>query len=62
MESQSSITQEQIVSFQQRVKEVTGWLLLRDEKQLENSYIKKWHKAALDCAGDIRRFTDIGVS
>ena len=34
----------------------------KDEKQLENSYIKKWHKAALDCAGDIRRFTDIGVS
>ena len=33
-----------------------------DEKQLENSYIKRWHKAALDCAGDIRRFTDIGVS
>ena len=32
-----------------------------DEKQLENSYIKKWHKAALDCAGDISRFTDIGV-
>ena len=30
--------------------------------QLENSYIKRWHKAALDCAGDIRRFTDIGVS
>jgi len=33
----------------------------RDEKQLEISYIKKWHKAALDCAGDIRRFTDIGI-
>ena len=33
----------------------------KDEKKLENSYIKKWHKAALDCAGDISRFTDIGV-
>ena len=34
----------------------------RDEKQLKNPYVKKWHKAALDCAGDIGRFTDIGVS
>ena len=34
----------------------------RDEKQLKNSFIKRWHKAVLDCAGDVRRFPHIGVS
>ena len=32
-----------------------------DEKQLENSYIKTWFNAALKCAGDINRFTDINI-
>ena len=43
MGRQSSITQEQIVSFQQRVKEVTGWLRLRDEIAID--YLEKTDKS-----------------